>query len=111
DALPISKYVTAIYKYGKLDEMAAVFDSESFEQAALRIKYLQRFSDKREKDLIAFNESKEKLVLLKQKLEKEKNEKSLLVKEKIREESSLKAKLNEKQKILKAIRKIGRAHV
>src|SRR5690554_920380 len=99
-----AKYVTAIYKYGKLDEMAAVFDSESFEQAALRIKYLQRFSDKREKDLIAFNESKEKLVLLKQKLEKEKNEKSLLVKEKIREESSLKAKLNEKQKILKAIR-------
>jgi septal ring factor EnvC (AmiA/AmiB activator) len=99
-----AKYVSAIYKYGKLDEMAAVFDSESFEQAALRVKYLQRFSDKRENDLKEFEESKVKLVALKLHLEKEKKEKALLASQKEKEESGLKVKLNEKQKILKSIR-------
>jgi septal ring factor EnvC (AmiA/AmiB activator) len=99
-----SKYVTAIYKYGNMDELAAVFNSESFEQAALRIKYLQRFSDKRENDLKEFEESKEKLIALKIQLEKEKKEKALLAAEKEKEESGLKVKLKEKQKILKSIR-------
>jgi len=99
-----ARYVTAIYKFGKLDEMAAVFDSESFEQAALRIKYLQHFSDKRENDLMEFRESKEKIIVLKNQLEKEKNEKTLLAKEKEKEESGLRVKLDEKQKILKSIR-------
>ena len=99
-----SKYVTAIYKYGNMDELVAVFDSESFEQAALRIKYLQRFSDKRENDLKEFEESKEKLISLKIQLEKEKKEKALLAAEKEKEESGLKVKLKEKQKILKSIR-------
>jgi septal ring factor EnvC (AmiA/AmiB activator) len=99
-----SKYVTAIYKYGNMDELAAVFNSESFEQAALRIKYLQRFSDKRENDLKEFEESKGKLISLKIQLEKEKKEKALLAAEKEKEESGLKVKLKEKQKILKSIR-------
>ncbi|OGU74308.1 MAG: hypothetical protein A2V93_04850 [Ignavibacteria bacterium RBG_16_34_14] len=99
-----AKYVTAIYKYGKMDEFAAVFDSESFEQAALRIKYLQRFSEKRENDLKNFEKSKEELFALKQQLKKEKDEKAILAAEKEKEESGLKVKLTEKQKILKSIR-------
>jgi septal ring factor EnvC (AmiA/AmiB activator) len=99
-----SKYVTAIYKYGKLDELAAVFDSESFEQAALRIKYLQRFSEKRENDLKNFEKAKEELFSLEQHLKKEKNEKAILAAEKEKEESGLKVKLTEKQKVLKSIR-------
>ncbi|HSP87359.1 MAG TPA: peptidoglycan DD-metalloendopeptidase family protein [Ignavibacteriaceae bacterium] len=99
-----SKYVTAIYKYGKMDELTAVFDSESFEQAALRIKYLQRFSDKRENDLKNFEKAKEELFTLKQQLKKEKDEKAILAAEKEKEESGLKSKLNEKKKVLKSIR-------
>jgi len=99
-----AKYVTAIYKYGKMDELAAVFDSESFEQAALRIKYLQRFSEKRENDLKNFEKAKEELFVLKQQLRKEKDEKTFLAAEKEKEESGLKIKLTEKQKILKSIR-------
>lgn len=99
-----AKYVVAIYKYGKIDELTKVFDSDSFEQAALRIKYLQRFSDKREKDLIAFEESKNELQMLKLKLEKDKKKKALLVIEKEREEASLEEKLSEKKKILKTVK-------
>jgi septal ring factor EnvC (AmiA/AmiB activator) len=99
-----AKYVVAAYKYGKMDELTKVFDSGSFEQAALRIKYLQRFSDKREKDLADFEESKKELLTLRLRLEKEKKEKVILVKEKEKEESSLKTKLSEKQEILKVIR-------
>ncbi len=99
-----AKYVVAVYKYGKMDEMAAVFDAESFEQAALRIKYLQRFSEKRENDLKNFEKAKDELFVLEKQLEKEKNEKKLLANEKEKEESGLKVKLNEKQKILKSIR-------
>jgi len=99
-----AKYVTAVYKFGKMDELAAVFDSESFEQAALRIKYLQRFSEKRENDLRNFEKAKEELFELKQQLKKEKDEKALLAVQKEKEESGLIVKLNEKQKILKSIR-------
>ncbi len=99
-----AKYVLAIYKYGKMDELAALFDSESFEQAALRIKYLQRFSEKRENDLKDFEKAKEELFTLKQQLKKEKDQKALLAAAKVKEESGLKVKLTEKQKILKSIR-------
>ncbi len=98
------KYVVAIYKYGEKDELAGIFDSESFEQAALRIKYLQRFSEKRGNDLKRFVEAKEELLVLREKLEKEKKEKAVLVSEKEKEQSGLKTKLSEKQKILKSIR-------
>jgi len=98
------KYFVAIYKYGEKDDLALIFDSESFEQAAIRVKYLQRFSEKRENDLKKFEEAKEEFLLLKVKLEKEKKEKAVLVSEKEKEQSGLKTKLTEKQKILKAIR-------
>jgi murein hydrolase activator len=99
-----SKYVVAIYKYGKADELAGVFDAESFGQALIRIKYLQRFSEKRQNDLKKFNESKEKLIAVKKRLEAEKREKTLLAGEKRKEESGLKQKLNEREKILTLVR-------
>jgi len=66
-----SKYVVAVYKYSKMDELAGVFDSESLHQAMVRIKYLQSFSERRENDLKEFEKSKEELVILRKKLEKE----------------------------------------
>lgn len=99
-----SKYVVAAYKYGKTDELAGIFDSESLQQALIRLKYLKSFSERREKDLKVLKESKDKLIALKQKLEKEKREKELLTLEKEKEEAGLEKKLSEKQKVLRAIK-------
>ena len=46
-----AKYVIAIYKYGPVDKWNILFNSDSLSQAILRIKYLQKFSEKRQKDL------------------------------------------------------------
>jgi septal ring factor EnvC (AmiA/AmiB activator) len=99
-----SKYVVTAYKYGGTDELVAIFDSESLQQAMIRLKYLKSFSEKREKDLRKFEESKKELVALKQKLERERKEKELLTLEKMKEEAGLEKKLSEKQKVLKTIK-------
>jgi len=99
-----SKYVVAVYKYSKMDELAGVFDSESLHQAMVRIKYLQSFSERRENDLKEFEKSKEELVILRKKLEKEVKEKKLLTEEKKKEEAGLEEKLVAGKKILKKIR-------
>ncbi len=99
-----SKYVVAVYKNSKMDELAGVFDSESLHQAMVRIKYLQSFSARRENDLKEFEKSKEELVELRKKLEKEVKEKKLVTAEKKKEEAGLEEKLAVKQKVLKKIK-------
>ncbi|MEJ2618351.1 MAG: hypothetical protein P8Z35_25575, partial [Ignavibacteriaceae bacterium] len=42
-----SKYVIAIYKYGEVNELASLLDAKSVEQALVRYKYLQKFSERR----------------------------------------------------------------
>ena len=99
-----SKYVVSVYKYSKMDELAGVFDSESLHQAMVRIKYLQSFSARRENDLKEFEKSKEELVELRKKLEKEVKEKKLVTAEKKKEEAGLEEKLVVKEKVLKKIK-------
>jgi len=99
-----SKYVLSIYKNGKASELAGLFDSKSLEQAVLRYKYLQKFSDSREKDLKDLKLNKEKLIVIKSKLESEKKEKEQLAGQKETEEKQLEVKLTEGKKILSKIR-------
>ena len=99
-----SKYVVAVYKYSKMDELAGIFDSESIHQAMVRIKYLQSFSERRENDLKKFEKSKEELVDLKQKLGTELKEKKQLTSEKKKEEAGLEEKLADKKKVLRRIK-------
>ena len=99
-----SKYVVAIYKRGKPDELASVLDADSFEQALLRYKYLEKFSERRQSDLHRLKDKTEKLIIAKKILEKEKEEKLALTNSKIDEEKNLNAKRTERRKILKAIR-------
>jgi murein hydrolase activator len=100
-----SKYIVSVYKKGKNDELAALIDAESIQQVLLRYKYLQKFAEKREKDLIAYEENKLELLKLKSKLEKEKEEKIALTNQKETEASILKSKLAERKKILASLRK------
>lgn len=99
-----SKYVMSIYKYGTPEELEMLINSESFQQAILRFKYLQRFTERRKSDLEELKESIAKLQAVKARLEKEKKEKEQLTKEKEGEEKDLAAKMRESNKILAAIR-------
>jgi murein hydrolase activator len=100
-----SKYVISLYKKGKDDEFAALMNSESIQQALLRYKYLQKFSERRSKDLAEYQKNKQDLIVLKTKYEKEKVEKSLLAEQKENEALLLKKKLAERKKVLTSIRR------
>ena len=100
-----AKYVNAVYRRGKQSDLAVIFDSESISQALRRIFYLKKFSERREKDLVAFEKNKNELLAAKVLLKKAKEEKSLLVEKKTNEETVLKKKSTERKKILNAIRK------
>ena len=99
-----SKYVVSIYKYGTPEELEMLINSKSFQQALLRFKYLQKFTERRKTDLEDIKASIAKLNKLKARLEKEKREKELLAKEKEAEERDLSAKMKESNKILAAIK-------
>src|SRR3972149_172458 len=99
-----SKYVVSIYKYGKPEELALIFDSNSFQQALLRFKYLQKFTEKRKDDLEELKAGINRLTKIKLRLQKEKKEKELLAKQKEEEQNILREKMKEGQKILAAIR-------
>lgn len=99
-----SGYVTGVYKHGNPNQLLSLIDSETFNQALLRYKYLREFSKRRQNDLIEFKEKKEKLIAAKVKLGEEKKEKSILVTQKVGEEKALSGKLIERKKILSAIR-------
>ncbi len=99
-----SKYVVAVYKYGEQNELASLFDAESMQQALLRYKYLQKFSERRRADLKKYEDNKNELQAAKLSLENEKQQKAIVVNQKVKEEKSLIAKIDERKKILKAIR-------
>ena len=100
-----AKYVKAIYKKGKYNELESLFDASSLQQAIMRTYYLQVFSKQREKDLIKLQRKKSELAESKSKLNKERNEKLLLVDKKDDEKKILTQKLSEKKKVLKSIEK------
>jgi septal ring factor EnvC (AmiA/AmiB activator) len=100
-----SKYVISLYKKGKDDEFAALLNSESVQQALIRYKYLQKFSERRARDLAEFQKNEQDLVDLKSKYEKEKVEKAILAEQKENEAIVLKKKLVERKKVLTSIRR------
>lgn len=85
--------------------MTALLNSESIQQALLRYKYLQKFSERRVKDLAEYQKNKQDLIELRSKYEKEKTEKSLLADQKENEAIALKKKLAERKKVLTSIRR------
>ena len=100
-----ARYVTAIYKKGKYNELESLINSESLQQALMRTYYLQVFSRQREKDLIKLNNKKSELAEAKSLLEKEKNKKFLLAKTKDDEQKILTEKLNDRKVIFNSIKK------
>ncbi len=100
-----ARYVVGAYKYGRLSDLELVFSSRSLNQFAVRIEYLQRFSDQRKKDLQRLNTKKEllqeKISLLAEKLDEEQH----LITVKSAEEQNLTKKSEERKTLLDVIRK------
>ncbi len=100
-----AKYVVGAYKYGRLSDLELVLSSRSLNQFAIRIEYLQRFSEQRKKDLERLNAKKsllrEKIDLLAEKLDEERH----LISVKSSEEQNLSKKSAERQALLNVIRK------
>lgn len=100
-----AKYVTAVYKKGHFNELEAIFDASSLQQALMRNYYLQAFAKQRSKDLEKLKSKKAELDEDKLVLKKERNEKLLLAKARDDEKKVLMQKLNERKAALKAIEK------
>ncbi len=99
-----SRYITNIYKHGKPSELESLLNANSLKQAVLRYKYLQKFSEKRQRDLQKLVEKRKLLKNLKIKLIAEKKEKEQLAAQKLQEERALQNKLVERRRILIGIR-------
>lgn len=99
-----AKYVIAIYKRGEPSEFEMVINSASLQQALLRLKYLEKFSEQRQKDINELKLNREQLIAEKEILKTEKAAKEKLTTEKVKEQSSLLARLDEQKKTLKFIK-------
>jgi septal ring factor EnvC (AmiA/AmiB activator) len=100
-----AKYVTAVYKKGQYNELEAILDASSLQQAIMRNYYLQAFAKQRAKDMEKLKSKKVELDENKLVLKKERNEKLLLVDKKNDQKKNLTQKLNEKKKVIKSIEK------
>ncbi|MBK7228987.1 MAG: peptidoglycan DD-metalloendopeptidase family protein [Ignavibacteriales bacterium] len=100
-----AKYVKATYKHGSYTDWESIVNSESFNQAVMRLEYLKRFSVSRKKDLEKLETNKKDLITAKKKLEVEKHEKEILTKQKESEETVLKKKLKDQKNVLAEIKK------
>jgi septal ring factor EnvC (AmiA/AmiB activator) len=100
-----AKYITAVYKRGKYNELESLIDASSLQQAILRTYYLRVFAKQREKDLakleIKKNELNESYLVLRN----ERDEKLKLAESRDNEKKQLSQKLSEKRKVLKSIEK------
>ncbi len=99
-----AKYIRAAYINGQPDELEMVVDASSVRQALLRLKYLEKFSEQRTKDITQLKESREALIAEKEILKNEKEEKAKLAAVKEKEETTLLTRLDERKKILNVIK-------
>jgi septal ring factor EnvC (AmiA/AmiB activator) len=100
-----ANYVRSVYKNGRMYDLEALFSSKSLNQMYIRIQYLRKFSEQRATDLRDITTHKETLeaknIELQQKLVAERQ----VLEDKTREEATLRKKYDERQQVLKRIRK------
>lgn len=100
-----ARSITGVYKYGNPSDIDIFLNSAGINEALLRRKYLQRFSQKRESDITHLKQNIRKISELKIRLEEERNEKNILAAEKLKEETNLKVRMNENTKLISLLRK------
>jgi septal ring factor EnvC (AmiA/AmiB activator) len=103
--LHYAKYVTSVYKYGRVYDLETLLSSKSINQLYIRIEYLKRFSDQRKKDLEKIQEKHRLLEIEKADLQVKLQEQQEVISDKQKEENFLQQKKQKRSLALKEIRK------
>lgn len=103
--LHYAKYVTSVYKFGRIYDLETLLSSNSINQLYIRIEYLRRFSDQRKRDLEKIREKRQRLEVEKSDLELKLQDQKDLISEKQKEQNFLELKKTKRAKALKAIRR------
>ena len=103
--LHYAKYVTSVYKYGRVYDLETLLSSKSINQLYIRIEYLKRFSDQRKKDLEKIQEKHRLLEIEKADLQVKLQEQQEVIADKQKEENFLQQKKQKRSLALKEIRK------
>jgi len=103
--LHYAKYVTSVYKFGRVYDLETLLSSKSINQLYIRIEYLKRFSDQRKKDLEKIQEKHRLLEIEKADLQVKLQEQQELIADKQKEENFLQQKKQKRSLALKEIRK------
>lgn len=99
------KYVINLYKYGRRNPLELLFTSQSVNQALLRYKYLEKFTEDRKRRIELINQKAKEVETERIKLLNVLNEKEKLKEEKTKEEKQLKTKIEEKRNVIGSLRK------
>jgi septal ring factor EnvC (AmiA/AmiB activator) len=103
--LHYAKYVTSVYKFGRIYDLETLLSSKSINQLYIRIEYLKRFSDQRKKDLEKIQEKHRLLEIEKADLQVKLQEQQGVISDKQKEENFLQQKKQKRSLALKEIRK------
>ena len=103
--LHYAKYVTAVYKFGRVYDLETLLSSNSINQLYIRIEYLKRFSEQRKKDLEKIQDKRLILESEKSELQEKLGEQQEIISSKEQEEHFLQNKKRKRAIALKEIRK------
>jgi septal ring factor EnvC (AmiA/AmiB activator) len=100
-----ARYIVWLYKNRGLSIWRFIFDSESFNQAIKRYRYLRYISSQNKIILDQLDSSKVELSQLRNNLEGERREKEILAKQKMNEQENLRNKEADKKELLSVLKK------
>lgn len=103
--LHYAKYVTSVYKFGRVYDFETLLSSKSLNQLYVRIEYLKRFSEQRHRDLLNILAKKQQLETQQALLHRRLEEERALIAEKKHEERNLAVKTTRRRAILKSVRR------
>jgi septal ring factor EnvC (AmiA/AmiB activator) len=99
-----ARYVSSVYKYGKVYDLETILSSNSINQLYIRIEYMKRFSDQRKKDLEKIVSKKSQIEFEHSTLQEKLSAEQQLISEKIKEEHSLNKTKERRSTALRDIR-------
>ncbi|MGB9663693.1 MAG: murein hydrolase activator EnvC family protein [Ignavibacteria bacterium] len=103
--------IVNLYKFGRKNPFELLLTSQSVNQALIRYKYLEKFTEDRKRRIELINQKAKEVAVEKSKLENVLNEKERLKREKTIEESQLQIKIKEKRSLISELRKSKEAYL
>jgi septal ring factor EnvC (AmiA/AmiB activator) len=100
-----SRYVTTLYKNGRMYDMELLFTSRSLNQALIRSEYLKRFSEQRKKDVGRIFEKRDDAEEQRLLLQRQLAEQRELIASKRSEENKLRERTGKRKKLLTELRR------